>query len=287
MPFSKNRRIFAKFYNLAHHNYMKKILYLLAFAALIFSLGSCGSSKNIEYFKNAESVDLSSSKGLFDAKIMPKDLLTITVITSDPKASTPFNLAVSNTLNATGNLYSGSGSLQTYLVDNNGYIKFPVVGDLKVGGMTKRQCEDLICESVKPYMAATEKPIVTVKMASFKVSVAGEVKNPGVFSVDQEKISVIEALARAGDLTIYGRRENVMLIREDAAGEKSIHILNLNDANLINSPYYYLQQNDYIYVSPNKVQARNSGIGSSTTIWFTAVSILTSVASLLVNVLRN
>ncbi len=266
---------------------MNKILYLLAFAALIISLGSCGSSKNIEYFKNAESVDLSSSKGLFDAKIMPKDLLTITVITSDPKVSYPFNLSVANTLNATGNLSSGQGSLQTYLVDNDGYIKFPVVGELKVGGMTKRQCEELITEKVKPYMSETEKPIVTVKMASFKVSVAGEVKNPGVFAVDQEKISVIEALARAGDLTIYGRRENVMLIREDAAGEKSIHILNLNDANLINSPYYYLQQNDYIYASPNKVQARNSGIGSSITIWLTAVSILTSVASLMVNVLKN
>lgn len=176
--------------------------------------------------------------------------------------------------------------MQTYLVDNDGFINFPVVGQLKVGGMTKRQCESFIREKILPYMAKTENPIVTVKMASFKVTVAGEVKSPGVFNVDQEKISVIEALARAGDLTIYGRRENVLLIREDATGKKTTHRLNLNDANLINSPYYYLQQNDYIYVEPNKVQAQNSAIGSSVTIWFSVLSVVTSVASLVVNVIK-
>lgn len=266
---------------------MKKILYLSFFIVLCVVLGSCGSSKNIAYFKNADSVNLAASKGLFDAKIMPKDLLTVTVSTTDPKAATPFNLSVTNTLNSTGTLYSGAGSLQTYLVDNDGYINFPVVGRLKVGGMTKRQCENYICEKISPYMAATENPIVTVKMASFKVSVSGEVKSPGIFYVDQEKINVIEALARAGDLTIYGRRENVLLIREDETGQKSVYRLNLNDANLINSPYYYLQQNDMLYVEPNSVQAKNSAIGSSTTIWFSVVSILTSVASLMVNVLKN
>lgn len=267
---------------------MKRILYLAFFVVLCVVLGSCGSSKNIAYFKNADSLRYSAAaKGMFDAKIMPKDLLTITVSTTDPKVATPFNLSVSNTLNSTGNLYSGAGSLQTYLVDNDGYINFPVVGKLKVGGMTKRQCEDFIREKISPYMAATENPIVTVKMASFKVSVSGEVKSPGVFYVDQEKINILEALARAGDLTIYGRRENVLLIREDDKGQTSFHRINLNDANLVNSPYYYLQQNDMLYVEPNKVQARNSVIGSSTTIWFSVVSILTSVASLMVNVLKN
>ena len=161
------------------------------------------------------------------------------------------------------------------------------LGKLKVGGMTKSECEDYICKSIKPYLAEEENPIVRVKMASFKVTVAGEVKSPGVFIIDQEKINVIEALARAGDLTIYGRRENVLLIREDETGQKSLRRINLNDANLINSPYYYLQQNDILYVEPNSVQAKNSAIGSSTTIWFSVVGILTSVASLMVNILRN
>lgn len=265
---------------------MKKNLFFIVFAVLCMTLGSCGSSKQIAYFQNADSLSYAASKGLFDAKIMPKDLLTITVSTTDPKAATPFNLSVTNTLNATGYLSTGAGSLQTYLVDNDGFINFPVVGQLKVGGMTKRQCENYIRDKILPYMSKTENPIVTVKMASFKVTVAGEVKAPGVFNVDQEKISVIEALARAGDLTIYGKRGNVLLIREDATGEKSVHRLNLNDANLINSPYYYLQQNDYLYVEPNSVQAKNSAIGSSTTIWISVVSILTSVASLVVNVLK-
>ena len=265
---------------------MRKNLFFIVFVVLCMTLGSCGSSKQIAYFQNADSLNYAASKGLFDAKIMPKDLLTITVSTTDPKAATPFNLSVTNTLNATGYLSTGAGSLQTYLVDNDGFINFPVVGQLKVGGMTKRQCENYIRDKILPYMSKTENPIVTVKMASFKVTVAGEVKAPGVFNVDQEKISVIEALARAGDLTIYGKRGNVLLIREDATGEKSVHRLNLNDANLINSPYYYLQQNDYLYVEPNSVQAKNSAIGSSTTIWISVVSILTSVASLVVNVLK-
>lgn len=265
---------------------MRKNLFFIVFAVLCMTLGSCGSSKQIAYFQNADSLNYAASKGLFDAKIMPKDLLTITVSTTDPKAATPFNLSVTNTLNATGYLSTGAGSLQTYLVDNDGFINFPVVGQLKVGGMTKRQCENYIRDKILPYMSKTENPIVTVKMASFKVTVAGEVKAPGVFNVDQEKISVIEALARAGDLTIYGKRGNVLLIREDATGEKSVHRLNLNDANLINLPYYYLQQNDYLYVEPNSVQAKNSAIGSSTTIWISVVSILTSVASLVVNVLK-
>ena len=265
---------------------MRKNPFFIVFAVLCMTLGSCGSSKQIAYFQNADSLNYAASKGLFDAKIMPKDLLTITVSTTDPKAATPFNLSVTNTLNATGYLSTGAGSLQTYLVDNDGFINFPVVGQLKVGGMTKRQCENYIRDKILPYMSKTENPIVTVKMASFKVTVAGEVKAPGVFNVDQEKISVIEALARAGDLTIYGKRGNVLLIREDATGEKSVHRLNLNDANLINSPYYYLQQNDYLYVEPNSVQAKNSAIGSSTTIWISVVSILTSVASLVVNVLK-
>ena len=136
-------------------------------------------------------------------------------------------------------------------------------------------------------MAKTDTPIVTVRMSSYRVTVDGEVNRPGVIPVTTEKMSVIEALAQAGDLTIYGKRDNVLLIREDETGQKSAHRLNLNDANLLNSPYYYLQQNDILYVEPNGVRAKNSSIGSSTTLWFSFVGIVTSVASLLVNILRK
>jgi polysaccharide export outer membrane protein len=176
--------------------------------------------------------------------------------------------------------------LLPYLVDNEGYINFPVVGKIHVQGLTKPECEEFIKSKITPYLAATETPVVTVRMSSYRVTVIGEVGHPTVIPVTTEKMSILEALASAGDLTIYGKRENILLIRESETGEKSVHRLNLNDANIINSPYYYLQQNDIVYVEPNKVKAKNSAIGSSTTIWFSFIGIVTSVASLLVNILR-
>ncbi len=266
---------------------MKKLIFsALVALTMVLVLGSCGSTKNVAYFQNADSISYAASKMLYEAKIMPKDELTITVITTDPQAAMPFNLSVSQTIGTSGQLSTSSGSLQGYLVDNNGNIEFPIIGSLHVGGLTKSQAENLIKGKVKPYLAERENPIVTVRMASYRVVVTGEVTKPSVISVPQEKMSIIEALAQAGDLTIYGKRENVLLIREDATGQKSTHRLNLNDANIINSPYYYLQQNDIIYVEPNKVKAQNSAIGSSTTLVMSGLSILTSIASLVVNILR-
>ena len=158
---------------------------------------------------------------------------------------------------------------------------------MRVAGMTKTECEKLIADKVAPYLANEEHPVVTVNMSSYRITVAGEVASPKVVPVTTQKMSVLEALAQAGDLTIYGRRDNVLLIRETATGQKEVHRLNLNDANIINSPYYYVQQNDYIYVEPNGVKSKNSAIGSSTTLWFSFVGIVTSVASLLVNIIRN
>jgi polysaccharide export outer membrane protein len=176
--------------------------------------------------------------------------------------------------------------LQTYLVDNEGNIQFPIIGQVHVGGLTKAEAEKMIEEKIKPYMSEAEKPIVTVRIPGYQISVIGEVARPGTFTVSREKITVLEALAQAGDLTIYGVRNNVQLIREDANGQKAIYFLNLNDANIINSPYYYLQQNDVLYVTPNKVKAQNSSVGSMTTLWFSATSILISLTSLLYNILK-
>ena len=265
----------------------KNVLSFSILALMILMLASCASSKKVAYFQNAVDGVVKRSEGLYDAKIMPKDILTITVSTTNPEAATPFNLTISNTLNATGQMYSGSGVLQTYLVDNNGEIEYPVVGNIKVAGLTKNECQELVKSKIKAFLAEDEDPIVTVRMSSYRVTIIGEVRSPGVIPVGTEKMSILEALASAGDLTIYGKRDNVMLIREEANGQKTVHRLNLNDANIISSPYYYLQQNDIVYVEPNGVQAKNSAIGSSTTIWFSFVGIVTSVASLLVNILRN
>ncbi|MBQ6062189.1 MAG: polysaccharide biosynthesis/export family protein [Prevotella sp.] len=268
---------------------MKKLLLpVIVLAVVVLALDSCVSSKTVPYFQNIDSISLAPSKGLYDARIMPKDNLTITVNTTDPMAAAPFNLIIRNSLSATNtSVSSGYGSLQTYLVENDGNINFPVVGKIHVQGLTKTECQDLIAEKIKPYLAEAERPIVTVRMSSYRVTITGEVSRPTVVPVTTEKMSVIEALTSAGDLSIYGKRENIILIREKENGEKEYHRLDLTDANIINSPYYYLQQNDIIYVEPNKVKAKNSSIGSSTTIWFSFISIVTSVASLLVNILRN
>lgn len=174
--------------------------------------------------------------------------------------------------------------LQQYLVDNEGNISFPVLGELHLGGLTKKQAEQVIVEKLSPYMKET--PIVTVRMVNYKISVIGEVTRPGTFTISNEKVNLLEALAMAGDMTVYGLRDNVKLIREDAAGKQQIIALDLNKAETILSPYYWLQQNDIIYVTPNKAKARNSDIGNSTSLWFSATSILVSLASLLFNILK-
>ena len=264
-----------------------KVYKFIVAATMTLLMASCGSTKDVPYFQNAQDVDLTHSAVLYDARIMPKDQLTITVKTINEEASTPFNLTIPTTYTVGRALSAGSqGTLQTYLVDNNGMIEFPIVGELKVGGLTKSEAESLIQQKIQPYIAESEKPIVTVRMTGYQISVIGEVARPGTFTVSREKITILEALAQAGDLTIWGKRDNVQLIREDAMGQKSIHIIDLKDANLINSPYYYLQQNDVIYVTPNKVKAQNSSVGSMTTLWFSATSILISLTSLLYNILK-
>ena len=266
---------------------MKKISYFFLAAVAVLAVTSCSTPKNVAYIQNSDYIDYTNSEFLYDARIMPKDILTITISTVNPEASEPFNLVVRNPLNSSGNnINYSSGALQTYLVDNNGCIDFPIVGTLQVGGLTKSMCEKLIHDKIKRYMNAEENPIVTVRMSNYKISVIGEVNRPGMFTVGNEKINIFEALAQAGDLSIYGVRDRVKLIRENAQGRKEIHTVNLNDANIVNSPYYYLQQNDVVYVEPNQVKARNSAIGTSTTIWISVTGALVSLASLIVNVLK-
>ena len=265
---------------------MKKFISFIFAMSLLLAITSCGSSKSVAYIQNSDSIAYDNSRFLYDAKIMPKDQLTITVNTVNPEAALPFNLLLQNAYTQGRTLSTTGGTLMPYLVDNEGYINFPVVGRLKVGGLTKSECENLILDKIRPYMAETENPVVTVRMSSYSVSVLGEVARPGSFQVAREKITILEALAQAGDLTIYGVRDKVKLIREDATGKKEIHTLDLTNANIVNSPYYYLQQNDIVYVEPNKIKAQNSRVGSITTLWVSATSILISVASLIVNVLK-
>ena len=263
---------------------LAKTLVLPLFTAIL--MASCGSQKDVPYFQNSTEVDLSKSQYLYDARIMPKDQLTITVSCIDDAAAAPFNMTVPTPYSLNQRSTYSQPMLQSYLVDNDGNIQFPIIGRIHVGGLTKAEAERMIEEKIKPYMSEAEKPIVTVRIPGYQISVIGEVQRPGTFNVSREKITILEALAQAGDLTIWGQRTNVQLIREDATGKKTVHFFDLTDANIINSPYYYLQQNDVVYVTPNKVKAQNSNIGSMTTLWFSATSILISLTSLLYNILK-
>jgi len=263
----------------------KRNLWLLL---LPFLLTACQSYKKVPYFQNVEVVNgVEQQEKLYDAKIMPKDLLTIVVSCTNPELAVPFNLTVASNAGiavSTSSYVTTQPVLQPYLVDNEGNINFPVLGELKLGGLTKREAEQLIIDKLKPYMKET--PIVTVRMVNYKISVIGEVTRPGTFTISNEKVNLLEALAMAGDMTVYGLRDNVKLIREDANGKQQIVTLDLNKAETILSPYYWLQQNDIVYVTPNKAKARNSDVGNSTSLWFSATSILVSIVSLLVNILK-
>lgn len=261
---------------------MKKYVILLA----VIFLASCQSYKKVPYLQDAEVINQAQQmETLYDAKIMPKDLLTIVVSCTNPELAVPFNLTVATPMSlADKSQIASQPVLQPYLVDNEGRINFPVLGTLKVGGLTKSEAEQVIVRNLKPYMKET--PIVTVRMANYKISVLGEVARPGTFTITNEKVNLLEALAMAGDMTVYGVRDNVKLIRETATGKQEIITLDLNKTETILSPYYWLQQNDVVYVTPNKAKARNSDIGNSTSLWFSATSILVSLASLLVTIFK-
>lgn len=274
---------------------MNKRKAIIGIACIVVMTG-CQSYKQVPYLQSYEELnnenyeeivvnEVNQADTLYDARIQPKDLLTISVNTSDPEAAAPFNLTVQTPLSTLSrNNVTSQPSLQQYLVNNEGMIDFPVIGQLKIGGLTKNEAEALIREHLKSYLK--EVPIVTVRMSNYKISVLGEVARPGTFTISNEKVNIFEALAMAGDMTVYGLRGNVKLVREESNGERRIIGLNLNDRDIIHSPYYQLQQNDILYVTPNKTKAKNASISNSTTIWFSIIGTLVSLASLIVTISR-
>ena len=203
-------------------------------------------------------------------------------------AATPFNMgsvnATSSTMGGSAVTSTSSGASQNYLVSNDGTINFPILGRIKVVGLTKDECEDMILEKIRPYMAESERPIVTVRQANYSITVLGEVGSPGTIQVSREKINIYEALAQAGDLTVYGIRDRVKLIRENADGEREIHMLDLSDANIMNSPYFYMQQNDILYVEPSIVKKQQGNIVTSLVIPLTTS--LVSFSALLIAIFK-
>lgn len=263
---------------------LKKIFVFLSLLMVLF-MASCSSYKKVPYLQNSkEWSQLEQEVAVYEPRIQPYDLLNIVVTNPDnPTASLAYNL-VSPSDATTNRFLQSQPTLQNYIVDVNGDVVIPNVGKVNLGGKTIAEAEQLVLAKVQSSFSST--PVVIVRFVDFKISVLGEVAAPGTFTIKDGKVTILEALALARDLTIYGQRDNVKIVREDNMGHKEIVEVNLNDASLLDSPYYYLQQNDVVYVTPNQSKAKNSDIGSSTSLWFSGTSILISLASLLLNILK-
>ncbi|MGN6568566.1 MAG: polysaccharide biosynthesis/export family protein [Flavipsychrobacter sp.] len=265
-------------------------LWLILIFGIIGS-SSCGNVKKIPYFKDVPdtlshgtySVDLTPYK---EPLIQSNDILNITIETIDPRATEIFQigsgLSGAPTTTSTASMSGGIGGASMgvasnnmssgYLVDQQGYVDMPLVGKVKIGGLTTTQARDLIEQKATVYY---KDPVVNVRFANFTFTLLGEVTRPGRYTVNNEKISLIDAVGMGGDLTPYGKRYNVMLVREEN-GKKVFARYNLNSTDVFQSPYYYLRQNDIVYVEQNRAKARSSTVDQTSTLYITyAVSIIT------------
>ncbi|MDO6596788.1 polysaccharide biosynthesis/export family protein [Oceanihabitans sp. 2_MG-2023] len=244
----------------------------------VFLFASCATTQEITYFQDETLADYQPID--FDTDIVYKtnDKISIIVSSIDPEAARPFNLpTISEGQSAI--VTQGSTKMQTYLVDKFGNIEFPVLGQLKIGGLSRTEATELLKTRLKEYL---KDPIVNIRLINFTVTILGEVRNPGTFVLEDEKISLSEALGYAGDLTIHGRRDNVLLIR-DNNGKKQYAQFDLTSIAVLNNQSYYLAQDDVIYISPNKARVRSSTYNQNTAVVISALAVLVSLTAIIVN----
>lgn len=229
------------------------------------------------YFQNIEQLKKSENRRSGNnLEIQPDDVLTIRVSAPEQEAALPFNLTKSI---ASQERVMGEVELETYLVSNEGTIVFPVVGTIEVKGLTNMELAKKIQDQISEYV---KDPIVNVRILNFQISVLGEVNNPGTFSIEDDHITLSKALSMAGDLTIFGKRDNILVMGEDG-DHKTYAYLDLTDANTVNSPHYNLRQNDVVYVEPRGTRRQSAG---STGLASTYLSIVSVLASLVILITR-
>lgn len=258
---------------------MKKRItsYIALLLGSVFILSSCASKTKYVYYQNTETINNENNLvETFKTKLQSDDLLMIIVSAEDIESAAPFNLV--NTMTSQPNNPAGSAQMQQqlYLVDSQGNIEFPVLGTLKLGGLTRTEAISLIKGKVSKYL---NNPIINIRIMNFKVTVQGEVVRPGVHTINSERLTLPEAIALSGDMTIYGKRQNVLVIRENN-GKRTYNRVDMTQADFINSPYYYLNQNDIVYVEPNKTRINSSSVGPNISIGISALSLLVTVFTL-------
>jgi len=266
-----------------------KLLLILSLVAVLFT--GCNTTKDIPYMIGADQLPqevLQSAAKANDPVVMPGDMLQINVISRNTEAVKPFN-KIDYIANIGGNSTTNNNnenSMYYYLVDANGNIEFPYLGTLHVGGMSKSATENYIASQIYPKYL-TERPGVEVRFQNFRVYILGEVKSPGEIKAVNGRLNLLEAIAKAGDLTIHGRRDNVMIVRTNSDGSRSIQTVNMNDKNMIVSPSFNLQQNDIIYVEPNSSKARSSwNVPPALSLGMSSVGTLISIATLIITLTK-
>lgn len=245
----------------------------------VFLLFSCAPRKDVVYYQGIDGIASQENSNSYEIKIQPDDLLMIIVSAEDPEIAMPFNLrSISMVSPSRQDLVRSQETMQLYLVDATGSIEFPVLGKLKVGGLSRSEVLGMLQQKIEVYV---KNPIINLRIMNFKVSVQGEVNAPGTYTVDSERITLIEALSKARDLTIYGKRDNILIIRE-IDGVKSYNRVDITNADFINSPFYYLAQNDVVYVEPNKTKINGAAIGPNTGVIISISSLLITLITLII-----
>ena len=249
-------------------------------------LASCATNKRAAYIQQVQTDIPTAIEQDYQIRIKPLDRLTVTINSKDPELAAPFNAASSyNSLNGLSTYSSSSnGNLQILTVDKEGNIQLPIIGEIDCDGLTRNELAKKIENTIREN-GMVHDPIVIIQFADVKFSVLGEVARPGQFSITKDRISLFDALAMAGDLTIYGQRENVALIREEN-GMRTVHYFDLKNPDILASPYFYLQQDDVVYVTPNKYKAQAGEINQNRSFYISLVSVAVSVATLLVTITR-
>ena len=244
---------------------------------IFLTLSSCSSTRDLVYFSNLNSSEKSVEqiKNKPDQIIQSDDLLSITISSLSPESNALFNNGVMQTAGSGGTATLTARSYEGYLVDRSGNINFPVIGTITLGGLTKEKAIEKITVEVQEYV---KNPVINIRFLNFKITVVGEVNHPSTFIVVSEKINLMEALGQAGDLTPYGKRSNLLIIREED-GVRSTARVNLNDKNALSSPYYYLHQNDILYVEPIKAKMLQ---GSPIPIFVPLISAVVAIISLII-----
>jgi polysaccharide export outer membrane protein len=253
---------------------MSKVIKLF-FLGMIVLMASCVSKKDIVYFQNDE-IDQLNVSNSYKTIIKPDDVLQITITALDIEAVRPFNLAAV-TYATSSNSAIGVAQQQTYLVDTNGEIEFPVLGKIKIGGLTRDESIDLLKSKLSPDYI--KEPNVNIRISNYKISVMGDVQRPGSYNVPNERITILDALALAGDINISGQRNNILIIREEE-NKKVQYKVDLLSNNIFTSPVYYLQQNDVVYVEPNYARIQSASANSNT-------SLVISISSVLIALLTS